>query len=142
MELCLLFHMTATKMNETILYVGQSPPSTLRQATLNLFFFPKQKNVSSHYQTKLQQYHLTFRNLLLYIFFLKTFEGHLKTNNPNPLFHKFLQLFQILRHLLKFHLFFFFTKIGKGTPQTLCLDTHQSGLVSIIDFSLSLPLLG
>ena len=31
---------------------------------------------------------------------------------------------------------------GKGTPHTLCLETHQSGLVSIIAFNLSLPLLG
>ena len=37
---------------------------------------------------------------------------------------------------------FFDIKIGSGTPQTLCLETHQSGLVSIIDFILSLPLLG
>ena len=42
----------------------------------------------------------------------------------------------------KTFLVFLFTKIGNGTPQTLCLDTHQSGLVSIIDFNLSLPLLG
>ena len=31
---------------------------------------------------------------------------------------------------------FLFTNKGKGTPHTLCLDTHQSGLVSIIDLSL------
>ena len=37
---------------------------------------------------------------------------------------------------------FFDINTGIGTPQTLCLDTHQSGLVSIIDFNLSFPLLG
>ena len=37
---------------------------------------------------------------------------------------------------------FFEIKIGSGTPQTLCLDTHQSGLVSIIDFILSFPFEG
>ena len=37
---------------------------------------------------------------------------------------------------------FFDINIGRGTPHTLCLDTHQSGLVSIIDFNLSFPLLG
>ena len=29
--------------------------------------------------------------------------------------------------------------IGKGTPQDLCLEMHQSGLPSTIDNSLSLP---
>ena len=33
-------------------------------------------------------------------------------------------------------------QIGKGTPHTLCLETHQSGLSSIIDLNLSFPLLG
>ena len=39
---------------------------------------------------------------------------------------------------MAFFSFFIDTNIGKGTPQTLCLETHQSGLVSIIAFILSL----
>ena len=37
---------------------------------------------------------------------------------------------------------FLFINIGKGTPQDLCLETHQSGLPSIIESNLSFPFAG
>ena len=37
---------------------------------------------------------------------------------------------------------FLLIKIGRGTPQTLCLETHQSGLPSTIDNNLSFPFSG
>ena len=91
--LYLLFHKILKVTNETILYADLNLLNTLMLAIEGLLFFPKQMHECNHYQTKLQQYHLFFRNLLLYIYPLKIFEDCQKTNNQNLLFHIYLQYF-------------------------------------------------
>ena len=137
MVLYLSFHKILTKKNETSLYVDQT--LQIRPGHFKSFFFQEQKNELSHYQTTPQQYHSVYQNLQLYIYHLKTFVSHLKTNNPNL---HFLNLCNIFKNIIIYQNFtsFFSNKNRQGTL-TLCRNT-QSGLVSIIDFSLSFPLLG
>ena len=118
--------MTQVMMNGTTLGVDLNLLNTLKQAILNHLLFLKQKNELIHYQTKLQQYHSIFQNLQLYIFFLEIFEDHLRTNNQNPLFI-ILAIFSNTSSSIRISFVFLLRKISKGTPHTLCLDTHQSG---------------
>ena len=75
---------------------------------------------------------------LIFTALQETFLTYLKVS----FFAAFFAIFSFTSSSTKISLVFLLIKIGNGTPQTLCLDTHQSGLVSIIDLSLSFPLLG
>ena len=73
--LSLVCHMTlSNETSETIPCADLIPLSTWMLAIEDLLFFLKQMHECNRYQTKLQQYHLFFRNLLLYIYPLKIFE--------------------------------------------------------------------
>src|SRR5210317_2560374 len=68
--------------------------------------------------------------------------GLSENQQSDPSFSYIFAIFSLTSSSTNISLVFLLTKIGRGTPQTLCLETHQSGLVSIIDLNLSFPLLG
>ena len=108
--------MTLIVRSETTPCVDLTLLNTLMQAILNLLFFPTHKNGSIRYQTRLRQYRSFFHNLPNYIFFLKTFDLHQKTNSQNLLFQKFSQYFQKLHRLLVLFQFSWIGKLAKALP--------------------------
>ena len=85
---------------------------------------------------------LNFSKSSALYFFPKNFCGSSENQQSDPSFSYIFAIFSLTSSSTNISLVFLLINIGNGTPQTLCLETHQSGRVSIIAFNLSFPLLG